>query len=103
VALIRVFEIYGAGWMAAFTLALVHFYRKNVAGELFLGVKSEIEKSPELKDHFDSNIHDSKTKVHAYIVLGIIAVAFALSSLWPFVLGLRLYHLVAHRDRDSQD
>lgn len=91
-ALIRVFEVYGAGWMIAFALALVHFYRKNAAGELFAGLKDEIEKNPELKDHYENNVHNSRSRVHVYIVLGIIAMAFALSSLWPFAIGLRLYH-----------
>ncbi len=87
-------EVYGVGWAIAFVLALVHFYRKNAAGELFAGLKNEMEKNPELKDHYENNVHNSRTRVHVYITLGIIAIAFALSSLWPFVLGLRLYNTV---------
>ncbi len=48
-ALIRVFEVYGAGWMIAFAFALVHFYRKNAAGELFASLKDEMEKDPEVR------------------------------------------------------
>jgi hypothetical protein len=99
--LARIFEVYGAGWMIAFALSLVRFYRKNSAGELFANIKTEIEKNPELLDHYENNIHGSRTKTHAYITLAIIAIAFALSSLWPFVVLLRTYHLIHHDTRDD--
>lgn len=93
---LRVFEIYGMGWMIAFALSLVHFYRKNTAGDMFAKIEGEIEKEPELRKHYDENIHGSRTKMRMFIPLLIIALSFALSSLWPLVLGFRLYGLVRH-------
>jgi hypothetical protein len=97
VVIARVFEFYGAGWMIAFVLILLHFYRKNAAGEMFANLKDKIEEDPELRHHYENNVHGARTKVSVLISLCIIAISFALASLWPFALGIRLYNL-GHRD-----
>jgi len=104
-AVVTAIEVYGVGWFVAFMFQAIEFYRRNAAGELMAGFEKEASKDPEMLQHYAENHHGIRTKIKIFLPLGILAIAFAISSLWPLIVVIRagaFVHGLLHRHDDHE-